>query len=124
MSSRNRSDRIYDQPHFPLSTIVAVAVTRDILITDRAIREAELAFPSDLVDLDEQLREIVASLVPDEFQFAQRKILTGGGVSWVDVYRIDFEGCDVWLKIKLESDKHGEYVAIISCHQWDESIPI
>lgn len=43
--------------------------------------------------------------------------------TWVDVYRVDFEGCDLWLKIKLENDTSGEFVVVISLHEWDESMP-
>ena len=120
----NRRNRAYQEPHFALATVLAAAAHRDVIVTNRAAQEAGTSFPPDLVDLDVELREVVRSLVPEEFQFAQRQSLSAGAVTWVDVYRIDFEGCDIWLKIKLESDRHGEYVVIISCHEWDENIPI
>ncbi len=120
----NRRDRAYQEPHFALPRVLLAALGRDVIITRRATQEAEAAFPADSIDLDAELRGIVRSLVPEEFQFAQRQTNSKGAVTWVDVYRIDFEGCDIWLKIKLESDRHGEYVVIISCHEWDENIPI
>lgn len=118
-----RSDRVYQDPHYPLPEVQAAA-KRDIVITGKAVREARVAYPADLIDLESELRETVRTLLPEEFQFAQRKPIREGVHSWVDVYRIDFEGCDIWLKLKIEHDAAGPHVVVISCHQWDEGIPI
>lgn len=119
-----RTDRDYRQPYYSLSLVISLAHAREIVLTGRAATGAVNVFPGDLIDLDYELREIVKSLVINEFQFAQRKSGIYGNVSWVDVYRVDFEDCDVWLKLKTEQDETGDYVVIISCHEWDESIPI
>ncbi len=122
-----KANRRTDRPRFSLADVHAAAATREIVITLRARTEGARALPADLIDLDDEIRAIIVSLVVDEFQFAEVRTRNVDGRrsrSWVDVYRVDFEGCDLWLKIKLETDPAGQFVVVISLHEWDESIPL
>jgi hypothetical protein len=121
------ANRFYDSPHFELARVHKAAATRDVVLTRTAGYEGAAALPQDIIDLDTEIREIVRSLAPGEFQFRERKlrlVAEKRRYVWADVYRIDFEGCDVWLKLKLEPDRQGEYVLVLSLHRWDDSRPI
>jgi hypothetical protein len=123
----SRKDRTYDKPHYKLGLVHAAAAARDIVLTGTATADAERVLPRDLIDVDGQIREVVASLTIEEYEFTQtlvRKVGTKKIRSIVDVYRIDFEGADIWMKIKVEQDAEGDYVVIISFHEWDDSRPI
>lgn len=121
------ANRFYDNPHYELSRVHQAAAARDIVLTRRASVEGAAALPSDIIDLDIEIREIVRSLVPGEFRFRERerRLVAGKRIYvWADVYRIDFEGCDVWLKLKLEPDRRGEHVLVLTLHRWDDTRPI
>ena len=119
-----RPNRRYKKPHYELSRVHSVASARDIVITTRAVRDATRTLPPDIIDVGVELREIAASLTLEEFVFSERQTRRKDGkelVSVVDVYKIDFEGSECWLKLKLEQDESGDYVVVISFHEWDDS---
>ena len=120
-----RPNRRYDNPHYDLARVHAAARDRDVAVTDRARADAERVLPSDIVDLDLEISEIVRSLVRDEFEFSETQTRQYKGrsfVSVVDVYRIDFENRDLWLKLKIEQDLECLDVAVvISFHEWDDT---
>jgi hypothetical protein len=121
-----RGNRRYDRPHFELARVHTAASQRTIVITRRAQAEGLAVLPPGIIELGAEIREIVVSLVIDEFEFSERRTRVVKGVrieSRVDVYRIDFEGRDLWMKIKLEQDASGDFVVVISLHGWDPSRP-
>ena len=119
-----RANRRYKKPHYDIGRVHSAANTRDIVVTGKASHEALSALPTDIVDIDLEIQTILRSLVRDEFMFSEKRTRTIAGskvISWVDVYRIDFEGLDLWLKLKVEQDSCGDYVLVISFHNWDET---
>lgn len=121
-----RANRRTGKPHFAPSRVHAAAAARDIVITRRALHEGTRALPPDLIDIEGEIRALVGSLVIDEFEFAEFQTRQHGGTrkrSWVDVYRVDFENRDLWLKLKLEQDAQGDFVVVISLHEWDDTTP-
>ncbi len=112
-----RRDRRIDRPRHPINRVREAARFGQIALTRKALREAELVLPSDLIDYEGEITGIVADLTLPEFQFAQER-----DGEWVDVYRVDFEGIDLWVKLKLEQDAGSpEMVVVISFHLWDDS---
>ena len=122
-----RPNRQYDKPHYDLTRVHDTAAKRDIVVTGRASAEATRVFPPDLIDIDGEIREIIASLTPAEYEFTDKRTNKVGLKTFhsiVDVYRIDFEGVDIWIKIKIEQDCDGDFVVVISFHEWDDSRPV
>jgi Motility quorum-sensing regulator, toxin of MqsA len=122
-----RQNRRYEKPHYDLARVHSAAAHRDIVITGKASTEAVSALPRDIIDIDGEIREIVVSLTAEEFVFTEkrtRKIGPKRVTSIVDVYRVDFEGSDIWMKLKIEQDNGGDFVLIISFHEWDTRRPI
>jgi hypothetical protein len=114
---RRRRDRRYDEPYYPLERVHEAVSFDQIALTRKARDEAEALFPDEPIEIAESITEIVGGLTRDEFRFSQER-----DGEWIDVYRVECEGCDVWLKLKLEKDpREPEMVIVISFHEWDDS---
>jgi hypothetical protein len=43
----------------------------------------------------------------------------------VDVYQVQYDERDLWLKLKLELTEHSkQYALVVSFHEWDHSRPV
>jgi hypothetical protein len=73
-----------------------------------------------VLDVFGTIKGLVLALHEGQWRFAQEK---DGG--WVDVYQVQYEERDIWLKLKLELMEHSkQYAVVVSFHEWDHSRPI
>lgn len=105
----------------PLERVRACIALRQFVVTRRAeLVDGPRVLPPGTIAVFETIRSIVASLEERQWRFRQEK-----GGTWVDVYRVEYEGRSLWLKLRLELNQHSkEYVVVVSFHEWDETRPI
>ena len=116
-SGRERPDRRYDCPAYPVEEVVELARRLFIQLTKKAEKEAAGYLGDDTISIRMQVREILLDLTSDEWKFCQVK-----NGSWVDVYRVEvFEDAPAaWIKVKIESLNGYQGVLIISFHEYDD----
>lgn len=116
-----RDNRRYEgDPHYPLDDVLRLAGVRLLTFTKKALDvEAPNVMP-DVLNRAEAIRRLVLALTREQWRFAEEK---GGG--YVDVYQLRYGEDDVWLKLKVEPQRHAKkIVLVISFHEWDEDRPI
>jgi|GEM_PF-2111128 len=113
-----RSDRRYDGgPEYPLEKVRSCTSIPQFTLTRKAFVEAQRVLPAGAIDVFGTIKEIVLGLDETQWRFSQEK-----DGQWVDVYYVEYEGRDIWLKLKLELNQHSkEYTIVISFHEWDHS---
>ena len=117
-----RRDRRYDGgPEFPLEKVRAcIAVSQFALSRKAEYTDGPRILPGGTIDVFGTVKGLVSELREDDWKFAQE--MNG---RWVDVYRVNYEGRDVWLKLKVELWQHAkEHAVVISFHEWDDDRPI
>lgn len=117
-----RPDRRYDGgPHFPLEQVRRCTSLPQFRVSRKAqYTDGPRVLPPGTVDVFGTIKSLVLGLEEEQWQFSQEK-----DGRWVDVYRVEYSGRDIWLKLKLELMEHSkQYSVVISFHEWDHSRPI
>jgi hypothetical protein len=109
--------RFSNKPHYDPAFVRALVQSERIAFEPRALRAARLLFP-DVVDIVEEFSVVLADLRLEEFEYTQ--VLQDR--SPADIYHIEFEARDLYLKIKIENDPEdgNDVVAVISLHEWED----
>lgn len=116
-----RDDRRYDGgPHHPLEQVRACTGLAQFRVTRKAQYTDGPRVLDGVLDVFGTIKDLVLGLDEGQWCFAQEK---DGG--WVDVYQVQYEERDLWLKLKLELMEHSKrYAVVVSFHEWDHSRPI
>lgn len=116
-----RADRRYTgEPHYPLVQVRACTGLMQFRLTRKVqYSDGPRALPG-VIDVFGTIKDLVLALDEGHWRFAQEK-----DGSWVDVYQVQYEDRDLWLKLKLEMMAHSrQYAVVVSFHEWDHSRPI
>lgn len=118
----HRPDRRYEGgPQFPLSDVRGCLAVRQFTVSRKAqYTDGPRVLPSGTVDVFGTIQGLVRGLLEANWKFAQEK-----DGRWVDVYRVEHGGRDLWLKLKIELMQNTkQYAVVISFHEWDDDRPI
>jgi hypothetical protein len=120
---RRASHKRRDQPEYPLEKIRSLAKAGKLLVEPRALRSAIEILPYDDPRPGKKAREeiayIIEQLVVDEFEYRQDI----SDRTPADVYRVNWEDLDLYVKLKIEPDfEHpGEQVvSVLSFKPWTD----
>lgn len=112
-----------DQPEYPLETVRSLANAGKLAVEPRALRSAIEILPYDdprpLKKAREEIAYIIERLVMEEFEYRQDI----PGRTPADVYRVDWEEMDLYLKLKIEPDIEGpgeQVVTVLSFKPWTD----
>ncbi len=112
-----------DQPEYPLDTVRSLAKAGKLAVEPRALRSAieilPYADPRPSKRAREEIAYIIERLVTDEFEYRQEV----PGRTPADVYRVNWEDVDLYLKLKIEPDIEvpgAEVVAVLSFKPWTD----
>lgn len=112
-----------DQPEYPLEIVRSLANARKLLVEPRALRSAIEILPYEDPRPSRKAREeiayIIERLVKDEFEYRQEI----PGHTPADVYRVNWEDMDLYVKLKIEPDVEtpgDKVVAVLSFKPWTE----
>jgi hypothetical protein len=79
------------------------------------LESARRSFPPDIIRIDLEITDIVAALDSTEFVFSQEM----RGRTPADIYKVEFEGLDYYVKLKVEVSPLGhDVVTILQFKPW------